>query len=331
MRRGRRNLMMLAFVVCVVMAPRLLLADADDEAPLNLHQLWRTWGLDPGTLIGLAISALLYGLGLIRTWRASGIGHGIRRWEAWCFLGGWLTLVIALVSPLHPLGEVLFSAHMVQHELLMLVAAPLLVLSRPVIAALRALPAPVAGALARFSNTSSWKGVWGAISNPFAAWSIHAVVLWVWHAPILFQATLHNDWIHALQHICFLLASLLFWWAVIHGHRGVTNYGGSVLYLFTTAIHTGLLGLLLTFSRTPWYPDYDQTAAWGLSSLEDQQLGGLIMWVPACTIYILAGLFLFAKWLQQSEEGAHRFERSSRPHLLAEAQRPVATPERGLP
>jgi putative membrane protein len=130
---------------------------------------------------------------------------------------------------------------------------------------------------------------------------------------VLFQATLHNDWIHALQHICFLLSALLFWWAIIHGHHGVTNYGVAVLYLFTTALHSGILGAILTLSQTPWYPDYNQTSAWGLSTLEDQQLGGLIMWVPACSVYIIVGLILFAKWLKQSDERADRFSSISNP------------------
>jgi putative membrane protein len=309
--RRRNTLILIAFALGTTLSPRLLFGhaiDSDAEIPRNLHDLWHTWGLEPGTLIGLALTAALYGLGLFKTWRAAHVGHGIKKWEATCFTAGWLTLFIALVSPLHPLGEILFSAHMAQHELLMLVAAPLMVLGRPMIAFLRALPAPLAGSLGRFSNTAAWKAPWGAVSHPFSAWSIHAVVLWGWHAPSLFQATLTSEWVHAAQHISFLLSALLFWWAVFHGHRGVTNYGSAVLYLFTTAVHSGLLGALLTFSRTPWYPAYDDTQLWGLSALEDQQLGGLIMWVPACTVYIVAGLALFAKWMTQSDRSARQMQ-----------------------
>jgi cytochrome c oxidase assembly factor CtaG len=143
---------------------------------------------------------------------------------------------------------------------------------------------------------------------------IHAAVLWGWHAPALFQATLHNEWVHAAQHISFLGSALLFWWALIHGRRGAGEYGLAVLYLFTTAIHSGLLGALLTFARSVWYPDYiGRTESWGLTPLEDQQLGGLIMWVPACLVYIAAGLVLFAKWLQESERRA--LAREGRPPL----------------
>ena len=292
--------------------------DHDDEVvgPRNWHELWATWGWEPGSLIGLGVSAWLYARGVRRTWRASGAGHGIRKWEAGCFAAGWFTLFVALVSPIHPWGQMLFSVHMTQHELLMLVAAPLLVLSRPMIAFLRALPPQVANRLARISNQRWWQSIWLSITNPLIAWVIHAVVLWAWHAPPLFQATLHNEWVHALQHISFLASALLFWWAVIHCRKGVMGYGAGVLYLFTTALHSGLLGALLTFARRAWYPDYARTTPlWGLSPLEDQQLGGLVMWVPACVTYIVAGLVLFAAWLGESERRVR--QREARPAAFA--------------
>jgi cytochrome c oxidase assembly factor CtaG len=282
----------------------------DEETPHNVHEALRTWGWEPGSLIGLALSAWLYGQGLWRLWRASGVGHGIRKWEAWCFLGGWVTLFVALVSPIHPLGQVLFSAHMTQHELLMLVAAPLLVLGRPMIAFLRALPPRAANRLGRFSNTHAWRSIWTAISAPLVAWFIHAVVLWTWHIPAFFQATLHSEWIHAAQHLSFLLTALLFWWAVLHGHKGVVNYGAGVLYLFTTAIHSGLLGALITFARTVWYPDYTgRTDSFGLTPLEDQQIGGLIMWVPACLVYVFAALAMVVGMLRHADLLSDRRER----------------------
>jgi len=137
---------------------------------------------------------------------------------------------------------------------------------------------------------------------------IHAVVLWAWHAPALFQATLDNESVHALQHASFLFSALLFWWAVIHGRQRALGFGFAVLYMFTTALHSGLLGALLTFANSVWYPGYvERTAAWGLTPLEDQQIGGLIMWIPAGLVYIAAGLALFAGWLRESEARARSF------------------------
>src|SRR3954467_9257314 len=146
--------------------------------PRNWDELWRTWGLEPGVLIPLVLSAWLYARGLRRLWREAHVGRGVRTWEALCFGGGWLTLAIALVSPLHPWGRVLFSAHMTQHELLMLVAAPLLVLGKPVIASLKALPPGWAREAVRRTNTPWWHRTWVMLTNPFVAWVIHAAVLW---------------------------------------------------------------------------------------------------------------------------------------------------------
>ena len=165
---------------------------------------------------------------------------------------------------------------MTQHEMLMLVAAPLLVLGRPADrvpprAARRAGPA----AWPALSNRPAWRAIWGAVTHPFVAWLVHAAVLWVWHAPPLFQATLHNEWVHAAQHTSFLLSALLFWWSLIHGGAGAAAYGVAVLYLFTTAVHSGLLGALLTFARTAWYPDLCRpTESWGLTPWKTSSSAG---------------------------------------------------------
>jgi len=115
------------------------------------------------------------------------------------------------------------------------------------------------------------------LTIPIVAWVIHAVALWTWHVPALFEAVLHNEWVHTAQHLSFLLSALLFWWALIHGRQGWMGYGAAALYVFTTSLHSGLLGALLTFSKSVWYPSYvGLTNSWGLTPLEDQQLGGLI-------------------------------------------------------
>ncbi len=136
----------------------------------------------------------------------------------------------------------------------------------------------------------------------------------MWHIPQLFQATLTNDFVHAMQHISFLGSALLFWWAVVHGPQRALGYGVAMLYLLSTAMHSGLLGALLTFARTVWYPAYENggTETWGLTALEDQQLGGLVMWAPAGVIYIVAGLILFAAWMREIERRASRREEANR-------------------
>jgi putative membrane protein len=259
--------------------------------------------------LSLAVAGWLYLRGVRRLWRESGKGRGIRRWEAVCYAAGWAALFVALVSPLHPWGEVLFSAHMTQHEVLMVGAAPLLVLGRPVIAFLWAMPMEWARALGNWTKAVWFRRAWAFLTKPLAAWAIHAAALWVWHVPLMFQATLKSDLVHTLQHVSFLGSALLFWWALIHGPRGLMGYGAAVLYLFTTSIHTGLLGALITFTGTTLYPAYaGTTASWGLTPLEDQQLGGLIMWVPAGLVYVVAGLALLAGWMRESERSVLRRE-----------------------
>jgi putative membrane protein len=291
-----------AFAFCLFTFALAQSVFAHEGKPHNVHDLVRSWSWEPGILLGLALSAWLYFRGLRRLWRESERGRGIRRWEAACYAGGWVSLFIALVSPLHPWGRVLFSAHMMQHEVLMLVAAPLLVLGRPLIPFLWALPLNWARRVGNWGKAAWFQRGWRTLTNPFVAWAIHAVALWVWHAPALFQATLTDEWVHALQHLSFLLSALLFWWSLIHGRQGLMGYGAATLYVFTTSVHSGLLGALLTFASSVWYPSYiGLTSSWGLTPLEDQQLGGLIMWIPAGLVYIVAGLGLFAGWLRESE------------------------------
>lgn len=228
-----------------------------------------------GVLIPLVLTGLLYGRG-----RGSTSAQRAYFWTGWC------VLTLALISPLHELSERFFSAHMLQHEILMLVAAPLLVLSRPLAPFLHSLP------FAWRRRVGRWLKL-PALISPFAAWLIHAAALWIWHYPPLFEATLTSEWVHAAQHISFLGSALLFWWALFHA-RGRNSYGTGVLYIFTTGIHTGILGALLTLSPRIWYPAYH-------TPLEDQQLGGLIMWVPASVVYLGAALVMFGQWMKRSE------------------------------
>jgi putative membrane protein len=323
-----RIVVIVGFAFCSS-AAGVALAHTDGEhregryaGPRDFHELWLTWGLEPRVIAPLAISAILYARGIARLWRGGHAGRGVRRWEAACFGAGWLALAVALVSPLHPWGSVLFSAHMTQHEILMLVAAPLLVLGRPVVASLKALPSDWARAMARRSRRPWWARTWATLTKPFVAWLIHAAVLWAWHAPALFQATIDDEFVHALQHLSFFLSALLFWWAVLHDPNRAVGYGVAVLSMFTTALHSGLLGALITLAKSLWYPAYrGTTASWGLTPLQDQQLGGLIMWVPACLVYVVAGLALLAGWLRESERRAHRREdRLTRGHPLPEAR-----------
>jgi putative membrane protein len=281
------------------------------DGPHDAAELFGSWEFDPLVVISLAASAAIYSSGIFRLWRTTKIGSGISVWEAVAFATGWLSLAIALVSPLHPWGEVLFSAHMTQHEILMLVSAPLFVLGRPLIATMWAMPRSWRSDTGGILNWPPLDSAWNTLTNAAVAFAVHALALWIWHIPFLFQATLASDLVHTLQHVSFFGSALLFWWAIIYGKRGLSSYGAGVLYLFATSIHSGLLGAFLTFTHHVWYPIYsDSTAAWDLTPIEDQQLGGLIMWVPAGIVYIVAALIMFAGWLRESERRVVMSERA---------------------
>jgi cytochrome c oxidase assembly factor CtaG len=191
---------------------------------------------------------------------------------------------------------------MTQHEILMLVSAPLLVLGQPVAPLLFALPERWRASVGNVMKSRTIRRTWLLVSAPAAAWLLHAVALWGWHVPRLFDATLESEWAHAAQHMSFLGTALLFWWTLFHKHAGHLGYGGAILYLFTTAVHTSILGALLTFAPHAWYLPYVQSAPlWGWTGLQDQQLGGLIMWIPAGTLLTIAALVLLAKWMRHSD------------------------------
>lgn len=272
--------------------------------PVRAANWWTAWSFEPGVLLLLGMTAALFWRGRrVLTRRASGVNPR-QRWQAWAFAGGMLALVVALVSPVDTLAEQLFWVHMLQHNLLMLAAAPLLVLAYPLPALLLGLPGDVQRGLGSgWRRSSGLRILWSVISSPPVAWILQAVLLWGWHAPLLFQTSVENDLIHALQHFSFLGSALLFWWSVLHtyGTRHA-NRGMAILYLFTTATYSGLLGALLTFSEWLWYPIYTgRAAAWGITALADQQLAGTIMWVPASMVYLAAAMAIMKAWLDDME------------------------------
>jgi putative membrane protein len=221
-------------------------------------------------------------------------------------------LLVALLSPLHARGQMLFAAHMTQHELLMLVAAPLLVLGRPGVVVFFALPRAEARLVAQTWHRSRLAALTGWATRPLAAWGVHAVALWAWHAPALFEATLRHPLVHDLQHVSFFGSALLFWWALWHGRPGWGGGVAALLYLFTTMVHSGALGALLLFAERPLYPTYGtRSLAWHLPALQDQQLGGLIMWVPAGVVYVFAALLVIVGCLRAAERSTRRIPRTA--------------------
>jgi putative membrane protein len=292
----------LIILACAQMTPA---AFVHEGRPVEPHDLWMAWNFEPGVVLLLAFSCVIYFRGARAIWRRAGIDLVVRWFEAASFAAGWLAIFVALVTPLDRIGSALFSAHMLQHEVLILIAAPLLVLGRPMAAFLWAMPLTWRRRFIRIGAYDRLRRFWLLITTPLVAWLIQALVLWLWHLPALFQATLDSEPVHTAQHVSFLISALLFCEALIFSDGKRMGYGTAVIYVFTTAVHTSVLGALLTFATSVWYPVYqERTAAWGLTPLEDQQLGGLIMWVPAGLVYVIAGLALLVAWIRESERKA---------------------------
>lgn len=264
---------------------------------------WLLWNADPAIVCGLLVFAGLFVFGTRKLWRHAGPGRGVRIGQALAGAAGLFTVAIALLSPLDRLAEYLFWVHMVQHMALILLAAPLLVLSRPIVPLLWALPRGMRRRLGRFwMRRNSVRAVAATLTLLPAAWLLSAATLWLWHAPALYQAALMDSATHALEHATFLGTAVLFWWAALDPHGGRRRYGASVLAIVTMGVQNGVLGALITFSSLPWYGVYaSRSVAWGLAPLEDQQLAGLVMWVPAGVVYLGAAAALFISWLAAFE------------------------------
>jgi putative membrane protein len=254
--------------------------------------LWRSWNFDPLVLLPLFVSVWLYGRGVLRLWARAGWGRRVTYPHVLSFALGATALIVALVSPVDPLGETLLSAHMAQHALLVAVAPPLLLLGKPGVAFAWALPA---SRRRGFLLSTGWRrlaGLGEALSRPLPAAVLHGLTLWFWHAPAAFDAAVANSGVHALEHVSFFGTALLFWRALLNA-RSSRRAGLALGPAFATLIHGGLLGALLTMAPYPLYWSYrDYAELWGLSPLEDQQLAGLLMWVPMGLIYLGACLLL---------------------------------------
>jgi len=282
-------------------APAVLLVVAA-ASPAAAHEIDNAaaagWSFPPAVVAGLAAAALLYATGVRRLWRRAGAGSGVSVSAAAAFAAGWGALAAALLSPIHELGEARLSWHMAQHELIMLVAAPLLVLGRPGAAFLWAFGDGPRRAIGRGGHVAS-----RLAAHPVAAWTAFALALWIWHVPALYQAALRSEGVHAAEHACFLGAALLYWTTIVGSARRGSGSGAEAASLFGTAFHGALLGALMTIAPSLWYPEYARRAA-GASALEDQQLAGLWMWVPAGLVFVVSGMGLVAGWLRESERRA---------------------------
>jgi putative membrane protein len=260
------------------------------------------WSFNPPLLL-LGALALLYWAGGRRT--ASPARRRAERWRSVCFHTSLAVLAVALCSPIDALSESLFWAHMVQHVLLMLVAAPLLVAARPWLRLWRALPLRARRSLARSlalgERTSPLRWSARALGRPMPSLLLFSVVLLGWHLPALFDATLRSSALHALEHTLFLGAALMFWKQVIDSpplHAPLAS-AQRVGYVVAAMLVSWVLAVVLALAPNPLYGHYAHEAArpGGISALGDQQLASGVMWVPGSITFLVVIFIYVHRWL----------------------------------
>jgi putative membrane protein len=235
------------------------------------------------------------------------------RWRRVMFVWGYAALVIALVSPLHSVGEEYFSVHMVQHLLLTLVAPPLLLLSSSMPVLLWGLPRKERATLGRLvGQPGPARSMLRKLTHPVVAWWLFILTQWFWHEPFAYQWALDNRWAHYVEHISFFVTALIFWWPVIGSPPlpSRLGYPARLAYTFLAWLPNSILGAGITFSRAPLYAYYVTAAQHnGSDPAADQQLAGLIMWVPGDVLFVSMLLALFVAYLQNEERKAERIDR----------------------
>jgi putative membrane protein len=270
------------------------------------------WTLDPLLLIPLVGIGLAYLVGYrkLARRRHATLTH---RTRGGLFVVGYTALVIALISPLHTVGEQYFSVHMVQHLLLSLVAPPLLLLSSSMPVLLWALPAHDRATIGRLvGQTGPVRSTLRGLTHPLVAWSLFVVTQWAWHQPLAYDWALESRWAHYLEHLSFFLTAVLFWWPVIGAAPlpSPLSYPARLAYAFLAWLPNSLLGAGISLSRAPLYPFYVNSAqSAGIDALLDQQLAGLIMWVPGDVLFAAILLILFAAFMQHEERQEARIDR----------------------
>jgi putative membrane protein len=284
-------------VAIAVLIPATAVAHGVDARLTSDPRVFSLW--DQAALVGLTFVGTLYWIG-VRELRARRAGPS--RIERAAFGAGWLALVASILPWFDAAALELFSAHMAQHELMMLVGAPLIVAGRPLATCLWALPETWRRRIALPLQRRTVASLARTIAAPVTAWTLHGLVVWIWHAPGLYELAVRSEPVHMLQHAMFISTSVLFWWGLLYGRYGRAGYGAAVFYVFTTAIHTGILGAMLTFAPSPLYGVYAMPGH--NDPLGDQQLAGLVMWIPAGLLLTMIGVGLFAAWLGESERRA---------------------------
>lgn len=282
-----------------------------------------TWTWDPAVVAILLITLAVYASGWWRGRRHGDRAASVLALTAW--LGALSAFAAAAMSGAALFDDLLFSVHMLQHLLLAFVAAPLLVVARPLHCARWLLrhagwqphrrPRRGARRLLRLEMR---------YARPAVAFVVATVALWVWHVPALYDAALGSDAVHGAQHVSFLAAGLLYWWPLSRfAPRSVrlTTNVGRVLYLALGAMQSGLLGALIAFSPRPWYVPYLRDGASEQLVTGDQQLGGVLMLLPTIVVFVVGAVFAIRSEDAEPAQSRIGHARETPPRAAREAWR----------
>ncbi|MEO7295618.1 MAG: cytochrome c oxidase assembly protein [Candidatus Limnocylindria bacterium] len=302
-----RRVLAPVILLCLLAVPGSVLAHGSDAPAPTLPGVLLAWSFDPLALLGITLTGAVY-VWAVRRVNSAHPGNRQPAYRSWLFLGGLAAIGVALLSPIEAYEGQLFSVHMVQHMLLELVAAPLLLAGAPITLALRvARPAARKRLLAVLQSR-----VVHVISFPVVAWLLFAAVNWGWHFSVLYDDALENVALHYLQHATFLGAALLFWWPVIGADPSPWRLPHPVrlLYLFLAMPQNSFLGVALMSASTVLYPHYVTNARdWGLSPLDDQALGGVIMWVVGDVAFLAGMMIVVVLWMRHEDKRTVRLDR----------------------
>jgi cytochrome c oxidase assembly factor CtaG len=298
----------------------------------TLSAFLRSWPFDLWVLVPLAVTALIY----VRGWRQlrrRGARHFTAR-ELYAFLGGLGALFLALASPIEPFADLLLQVHMLQHLLLMMVAPPLLWLGAPLLPLLRGLPAEVRTYwVVPFLRLRLVRALSHWLTHPAVAWLLYAAATWLWHVPETYETALRSPAWHYVQHLCFLITALLFWFPVVQPYPSRPRWSRWAMlpYLLLADVQNTALSALLTFSDRVLYPHYATVPRlWGITPLDDQAAAGILMWVPGSLAYLLPLVVIGSRLLYGEETGRHG-DTETRRHRDTETRRiPLPLASAGL-